>query len=210
MINVLVADDHTLVREGLKGILAETTDIAVGGEASNGRDVVTKISEHDYDLVILDISMPGRSGLDVLKDLKSLKPNLPVLILSMHPEEHYAVRALKSGASGYLTKDVASEELVQAVRKIHTGGKYVTASLAEKLAFLVTEEMGQTLHEKLSDRQYEIMCLIAEGKTVSQIAGKLSLSVKTVSTHRTRLLEKMGMKTNAELTYYAIKNGLVE
>lgn len=210
MINVLVADDHTLVREGLKGILAETTDITVGGEASNGRDVVTKISEHDYDVVILDISMPGRSGLDVLKDLKSLKPNLPVLILSMHPEEHYAVRALKSGASGYLTKDVASEELVQAVRKIHTGGKYVTASLAEKLAFLVTEEMGQTLHEKLSDRQYEIMCLIAQGKTVSQIAGKLSLSVKTVSTHRTRLLEKMGMKTNAELTYYAIKNGLVE
>ncbi|MFQ6675987.1 MAG: response regulator [Fidelibacterota bacterium] len=210
MIDVLVADDHTLVREGLKEILSESSDIAVAGEASNGREVMVQISKYDYDAVLLDISMPGRSGLEVLKDLKAVKPNLPVLMLSMHPEELYAIRALKAGASGYLTKDAAPDELIQAVRKICAGGRYVTASLAEKLAFQLTGGLEGNLHEKLSDRQYEIMCLIARGKTVSEIANELSLSVKTVSTHRARLLEKMGMKTNAEIMHYCIQNGLVD
>ncbi|MFQ6616926.1 MAG: response regulator [Fidelibacterota bacterium] len=210
MIQVLVADDHRLVRQGLMEILSESSDIVVTGEASNGRDVLTKISKHDYDAVLLDISMPGRSGLDILKDLKSLKPDLPVLMLSMHPEEHYAIRALKAGASGYLTKDVAPEKLIQAVRKVSTGRKYITASLAEKLAFQLSEGVEGNPHDRLSDREYEVMCRIASGKTVSEIARDLSLSVKTISTYRARALDKMGMKTNAELTHYAIKRGLIE
>lgn len=207
MITLLLADDHKLVREGFKEILSQSSDITVGGEASNGRDVLTEISKHDYDAVVLDISMPGRSGLDVLKDLKSLKPNLPVLMLSMHPEEHYAIRALKSGASGYLTKDAAADELIQAVRKIHSGGRFITSSLAEKLAFQLSGGLEDNLHDRLSDREYEVMCGIASGKTVSEIARDLCLSAKTISTYRARALEKMGMKTNAELTYYAIKHG---
>lgn len=210
MIEVLVADDHQIVREGLKQILAETSDIVVTGEASNGGEVINRVWKTDYDVILLDISMPGRSGLDILKELKSIKPKLKILFLSMHPEEHYAVRALKSGASGYLTKNRAKDELIEAIRRVSLGGKYVSASLAEKLAFDLEKDYEKPPHERLSDREYEVMRMLTSGKTVSEIARELSLSVKTISTHRSRLLQKMDMKTNAELTRYAIQSGLVE
>lgn len=210
MIKILVADDHTIVREGLKQILAETSDIVVTGEAANAQEILNKIFKSDYDVVLLDISMPGKSGLDILKDLKSIKPKLPVLILSMHPEEQYAVRVLKSGASGYLTKGSAPDELITAIRKVSLGGKYVSSVLAEKLAFNLEKDTKKPIHETLSDREFQVMCMIASGKAVSEIAEELLLSVKTVSTYRARILEKMKMKNNAEITYYAIKNGLVD
>lgn len=210
MIKVLVADDHTIVREGLKQILAETSDIVVSGEAANGQEILNKIFKNDYDVVLLDISMPGKSGLDILKDLKSIKPKLPVLILSMHPEEQYAVRVLKSGASGYLTKESAPDELITAIRKVSLGGKYVSSILAEKLAFNLEKDTKKPIHETLSDREFQVMCMISSGKVISEIAEELLLSVKTISTYRARILEKMKMKNNAEITYYAIKNGLVD
>ena len=205
MLKILVADDHTIVREGLKQILGEVPDMIVAGEASDGPETLHKVREHHYDLVLLDIAMPGISGLDVLKHLKSERPDLPVLMLSMYPEEQYAVRTLKAGASGYLTKESASDELIAAIRKVSSGGKYVTSSLAEKLASCL-----KPVHERLSDREYQVVRMIASGKTVTEIAEELSLSVKTISTNRSRALIKMGMKTNAEITYYAIKHGLVE
>jgi len=209
MIRLLIADDHTVVREGLKQIVSDTLDIVVAGEASNGQEVLDKVWKNEYDVVLLDISMPGRSGLDVLEELKRTKPELPVLVLSIYPEEQYAIRVLKSGASGYLTKGSASRELIEAIQKVSYGGKYITASLAEKLA--VNLEIGSELkpHETLSNREFQTLCLIGSGKTVKEIAEELSLSVKTVSTYRERILEKMKMKTNSELTYYAIKNSLV-
>jgi len=210
MIKILIADDHTVVREGLKQIISETSDLKVVGEARNGNEVLTQIWETEYDVVLLDISMPGQNGLDVLKQLKNTKPEISVLILSMHPEEQYAIRALKLGASGYLTKDSASEELISAIRKVSLGGKYVSASLAEKIAVHLEIEREKQLHEKLSNREYQVMCMIAAGKTVNQISDELALSVKTISTYRSRILEKMNMKNNAELTYYAVKNGLIE
>ena len=210
MIKILVADDHTIVREGLKQILAETSDIVVSGEAANAQEILNKIFKNDYDVVLLDISMPGKSGLDILKDLKSIKPKLPVLILSMHPEEQYAVRVLKSGASGYLTKGSAPDELITAIRKVSLGGKYVSSVLAEKLAFNLEKDVEKPIHETLSDREFQVMCMIASGKVISEIAEELLLSVKTISTYRARILEKMKMKNNAEITYYAIKNGLVD
>lgn len=210
MIKILVADDHTIVREGLKQILAETSDIVVSGEAGNAQEILDEIFKNDYDVVLLDISMPGKSGLDILKDLKSIKPKLPVLILSMHPEEQYAVRVLKSGASGYLTKGSPLDELITAIRKVSLGGKYVSSVLAEKLAFNLEKDTKKPIHETLSDREFQVLCMIASGKVVSEIAEELSLSVKTVSTYRARILEKMEMKNNAEITYYAIKNGLVD
>ncbi len=209
MLRILVADDHAIVRKGLKQIIAETSDMVVADEASTGQEVLSKVRNDSYDLVLLDISMPGRSGLDILRELKAEKPKLPVLILSMHPEEQYAVRVLKSGASGYLTKESAPDELVAAIRKVSLGKKYVTPSLAEKLAFDLEIDAEKPLHENLSDREYQVMCLIASGKAVGEIAEKLALSVKTVSTYRSRILEKMHMKNNAELTHYAIQNKLV-
>jgi two-component system invasion response regulator UvrY len=209
VIKILVADDHAIVREGLKQILVETSDIVVAGEASDGNQALNQVRKGDYDLVLLDIAMPGMSGLEVLKQLKSERPDLPVLMLSMYPEEQYAVRTLKAGASGYLTKESAADELIAAIRKVCMGGKYVTSSLAENLAFYLEIDSDRPVHELLSDREYQVMLMIGSGKTVKQIADELSLSVKTISTNRSRALRKMGMKTNAELTYYAIKHGLV-
>ena len=210
MLKILVADDHTIVREGLKQILAEVPDMIVAGEASDGSEALHKVRKDHYDLVLLDIAMPGIGGLDVLKQLKAEKPDLPVLMLSMYPEEQYAVRTLKAGASGYLTKESASDELIAAIRKVSRGGKYVTSSLAEKLASCLDTYSDKPVHERLSDREYQVVRMIASGKTVTEIADELSLSVKTISTNRSRALIKMGMKTNAELTHYAIKHGLVE
>jgi DNA-binding NarL/FixJ family response regulator len=209
MLKILIADDHAIVRQGLKQIVTETPDMIVAGEASNGQELLSKIQENDYDVVVLDITMPGRDGIDVLKQLRSERPELPILMLSIHPEEQYALRALKAGASGYLTKESAPDELVVAIRKVSRGGKYISSSLAEKLAFELEVGREQAPHETLSDREYHVMCLIASGKTVMEIAQELSLSEKTISTYRSRILEKMKMKNNAELTYYAIKNQLV-
>jgi len=210
MLRILIADDHAIVRQGLKQIVAETRDIVVAGEASNGQELLDKIRVDDYDVVVLDITMPVRNGMDVLKQLRSERPRLPVLILSIHSEEQYASRALRAGASGYLTKESAPDELVVAIRKVSLGGKYISSSLAEKLAFELEIGREQTPHERLSDREYQVMCMIASGKTVTEIAQELSLSEKTISTYRSRILEKMKMKNSAELTYYAIKNQLVD
>jgi len=210
MLRILIADDHAIVRQGLKQIVTETQDMMVAGEASNGQELLNKIKEGEYDVVVLDITMPGRNGMDVLRQLRSERPWLPVLMLSIHPEEQYALRALRAGASGYLTKESAPDELVVAIRKVSRGGKYVSSSLAEKLAFELEVGREQAPHEALSDREYQVMCMIASGKTVMEIAQKLSLSEKTISTYRSRILEKMKMKNNAELTYYAIKNQLVD
>lgn len=210
MIKVLIADDHAVVRSGLKQILDETDgEIRVEGEATNGREVLEKVQARDWDVLVLDITMPGRSGLDILKDIRQFKPGLPVLILSMHAEEQFATRMLKAGASGYLNKESAPEELVKAIRKVYGGGKYVSAAQAERMVMELTGDPTKQPHELLSDREYEILCLIASGKTATQIAKELCLSVKTVSTYRSRILEKMNLSTNAQLTHYAIKNGLV-
>lgn len=211
MIKVLIADDHSVVRSGIKQILSEESDMKVTGEARNSQEVIEKISKDKFDVLVLDITMPGKSGLEVLNDIKKIQPNTPILILSMHPEEQFAIRALRSGASGYLTKDGAPEELVIAIRKIHGGGKYISESLAEVLAFDL-EERGKgriVPHENLSDREFQVMCMIAAGKSVKEIAKELFLSVKTISTYRARILEKMKMKSNSELTYYAIQNKLI-
>jgi DNA-binding NarL/FixJ family response regulator len=210
MIKVFIADDHAIVREGLKQILSDTSDMVAAGEAANSQEVLDKVHKGDWDVVLLDIAMPGRGGLDTLEQLKRARPGLPVLMLSMYPEEQYAVRALRAGASGYLTKESAPEELIAAIRKVSQGGRYVSASLAEKLASRLDRDAERPVHEMLSDREYQVMLMIASGKTVKEIADELSLSVKTISTHRARMLTKMGMRTNAEITYYAIKQGLIE
>ena len=210
MLKILIADDHAIVRQGLKQILADIPDQAIIDEAANGNQVLSKVRKNTYDVLILDISMPGLSGLDVLKQLKIERPDLNVLMLSMHPEEQYAIRALKAGAAGYLTKESAPEELVAAIKKVSMGRKYVTASLAEKLAFDLGERSERPPHEYLSDREFQVLRLIASGKTVKEIAEDMFLSIKTISTYRSRILEKMNMKTNAELTHYAIKNGLID
>jgi len=208
MIRVLVADDHPIVREGLRQIIAETADIVVADEASDGQEVLDKVGRNPYDVLLLDISMPGRHGIDALKEMRSLRPRLPVLVLSMYPEEQYGVRALKAGASGYLVKETSPDELVVAIRKVSQGGKYISSALAERLASRLGMDASKEAHEALSDREYQVMQLIAAGKTVTEIARSMVLSVKTVSTYRRRVLEKMQMKTNAELTHYAIDNGL--
>ena len=210
MIRIFIADDHAVVREGLKHILSEMPDVLVAGEAGNGQEVLEKIARKEYDLILLDIAMPGRDGLEILKDLKLQKPKLPVLILSMFPEEQYALRALKSGASGYLTKDSIPDELIKAVRKILKGGKYISSSFSEKLLFSFDNDAEKPIHETLSDREYQVLRMIASGKTLQGIADELALSVKTINTYRSRILEKMGMKNNAELTHYAIKHHLVD
>jgi len=210
MLRILIADDHPLFRRGLKQIIAETPDMVVADEAADGREALSKATTGDYDVVLLDITMPFNSGVDVLSQLRNERPTLPVLMLSMHPEEQYAVRALRAGASGYLTKESAPEELVAAIRKVSTGGTYVSASLAERLANIVQENGEALPHETLSRRECQVMCLIASGKTVSEVARELALSVKTISTYRARILEKLNLRNNAELMRYALKNQLVE
>lgn len=209
MIKILIVDDHAIVREGLKQILSETPDMAVTGEANNGQEALEKIWHNKFDVVLLDISMPGRNGLEILKQMKHDKPALHILILSVAPEEQYAVRALKAGASGYLTKESTPNELIEAVRKVSGGKKYVSSSLAERLACHLEAKSEDSLHESLSDREYEVMCMIASGKAVKEIAENLCLSAKTISTYRSRIMEKMEMKNNAQLTHYAISNRLV-
>jgi two-component system invasion response regulator UvrY len=207
---ILIADDHTIFREGLKHILTEYPDMVVADEARNGREVLEKIWNNDYDMVLLDISMPGMTGLEALKQMKNDKPKLPVLVLSMHPEEQYAVRALRAGASGYLTKESAPDELMTAIRKISQGRKYITSSLAERLALEMETDSEKPLHDILSDREYQVLRMIADGKTVKHIADELALSIKTVSTYRARIMEKMKMTSNAELMHYAIKHHLLD
>jgi DNA-binding NarL/FixJ family response regulator len=209
MIKVLIADDHTIVREGLKQILSETQDIKVLGEANNGSEIFPEIEEKDFDVLVLDITMPGRSGLDVLKQVKAIQPQLHILVLSMHPEDQYAIRVLRAGASGYLTKESASEQLISAIRKVAEGRKYISPTLAEKLASELNEGVEKPPHERLSDREYQVMCLLASGKTVKEISEELLLSVKTISTYRQRILQKMKLKNNAELSIYAIKQCLI-
>ena len=210
MIRLMIADDHAVVREGVKHIISEIPDIVVAGEATNGSEVLAEIHKKDFDLLLLDIAMPGRDGLDILKEVKTQKPKLPVLILSMYREEQFVLRALKLGASGYLTKDSIPDELIKAIKKIAQGGKYITSSLSEKLFSILSQDTERPPHETLSDREYQVMRMLASGKTLKEIADELSLSIKTVGTYRSRILEKMGMEKNAELIHYAIKNRLIE
>ena len=209
-IKVFIADDHAIVREGLKQILAETRDIVVAGEAENGLDAIKLFRKSDCQVMLLDISMPDRSGIEVLKQIKKEKPELAVLMLSMHREDQYAIRSLKAGAAGYLTKQSAPKELVTAIRQVAGGLKYISAALAQELANHVGEDHEAPPHDTLSDREYQTLTMIASGKTVGTIAKELSLSVKTVSEYRARLLVKMKLKNSAELTHYAIKNQLIE
>ena len=207
---ILIADDHPVVRQGLRQMLAAEADLTVVGEAKNGNEVVELSHRIAWDVAVLDYNMPGRSGLELVKDLRHRFPGRAVLILSMYPEDRYAVRALKAGAAGYVTKDSAAEELVNAIRKVANGGKYVSPALAERLASALESGGGKLLHETLSDREYQVMWMIASGKTVRQIADSLCLSPNTVSTHRTRILRKMQMKNNAELMHYAMRHRLVD
>ena len=207
---ILIADDHAVFRRGLKETIAEAFPKVTFGEAKSAAEVLEGVRLHTWDIVILDISMPGRSGLDILDDLKRLRPALPILLLSMHPEEQYARRALKAGASGYLTKESVPEELKLAVRKIAGGGRYVSATLAEKLAHDLRRGADLPVHELLSDREFQVLRMIASGKTVTGIADEMGVSVKTVSTYRWRILEKTGLKTTAELIRYALQAQLVD
>jgi two-component system invasion response regulator UvrY len=210
MISILIADDHTVVRRGVLQILAEAPDMVAAGEASTGGEVLQAVHRNDFDVVLLDIALPDISGLEILKQLRSLKPDLPILILSMYPERQYAIRALRAGAAGYLTKESAPAELIAAIRQVSQGRKYVTQSLAEKLAAELGGEVEQEPHETLSDREYQVMCLLAAGKTITEIATELSLSIKTVSTYRTRILDKLKLENTAQIIRYALKRGLVE
>lgn len=207
---ILIADDHAVVRQGLKRILADEFSRAVFGEAATAEGAITQIWAHPWDVVVLDITMPGRSGLEVLAEIRRSKPRLPVLVLSMHPEDQFAMRVLKSGAAGYMNKESAPEALVVAVKKVLAGGRYVSPALAEQMATHLGTDHEVAPHERLSDREFLVLRLIASGKTVSQIADELTLSVKTISTYRARILEKMVMQSNAELTHYALQNRLVE
>ncbi len=209
MIKVLIADDHQMMREGLKQILSDTEDIIPQNEARNGLEVLRKIEDDTFDVILLDISMPGMNGLDVLKQLKITKPELNVLILSMHPEDQYAVRLLKAGASGYLNKDEAPDELIKAIRVVSRGRKYIGPSLAERLAILIEDGAEKLPHDRLTDRELQVITFIAEGKMNKQIAEELNLSPKTTSTYRSRALKKMNMKSNAEIMHYALLNGLI-
>ncbi len=210
MMRILIADDHAIVRQGLRQTVAGQPDMIVAGEAQNAHETLKLVREQEWDVVVLDITMPGRSGLDLLIELKRERPHLPVLILSMHSEEQFAVRALKARASGYITKQSAPKELIKAIRKVQQGGKYVSPSLAESLAFELGDDDGKSAHEKLSDREYQTLRMIAAGRTPKEIAAELNLSEKTVGTYRTRLMEKMNMTRNAELIRYAVENRLVD
>jgi len=206
---VLLVDDHAMLRRGVRQVIEEHVGRGEFAEAADAKEALRLVRSDAWDLVILDISMPGRSGLDVLREIRAARPRLPVLMLSMHPEDRYALRALKGGAAGYITKDASPEDLARAVRKVLGGGTYVSVALAEKLAMRLSAGSPDHLHETLSGREHEVMCLIATGNTVSEIATRLSLSVKTISTYRVRVLRKMGLSNNAELIAYAIRHGLV-
>lgn len=208
MIRVLVDDDRAIVREGLKQILARSGDLTVAGEAANGNDVLSMVRTQAWDVLVTDMSMPGRSGVELIKAVKEIRPNLPVLVLSMHGEEQYAVRTIRAGAPGYLNKESASEQLVTAIRKVAAGGVHVSPAVAAALFNNVRNRAGDSPHEELSDREFEVLQLIASGKSVSDIASLLNLSPKTVSMHKTRMLEKMGMNSQAELIRYAIERKL--
>lgn len=210
MIDILIADDHAIVRAGLKQIVAEETDMRVTGEAANAAEMFDLLSAGGFSIVVLDISMPGKSGLEALKDLRSQYPLLPVLILSIYGEEQYGIRALKAGAAGYLKKVSAPNELVHAIRKIVSGGKYISSELAEKLATTLDLDRERLPHEKLSDREFQILCEIAGGKSAEEISEMLSISIHTVYSYRNRILEKMQLKSNVELTQYAIRNKLID
>jgi DNA-binding NarL/FixJ family response regulator len=210
MLRVLIADDHEIVRKGLVKVLAEMLQPIKVEEAKNGQEALSKVLKNEFDLVVLDIKMPGKGGLDALKEIKQHRPKLPVLILSMHPEEQFAIRAIRAGASGYLTKECAGDELVLAIRKALKGERYISSSLAEILASGLESDSEKPLHEILSDREHQVMLMIASGKTVGAIAKELCLSPKTVSSYRTNLLLKLGMKNSAEITHYAIQNKLVD
>jgi DNA-binding NarL/FixJ family response regulator len=209
MMRVLIVDDHAVVRRGLRGLLSDEFRGATFGEASDSKEALDQLRKKEWDVALLDITLPGKSGLDLLKELKIEWPKLPVLVLSGHPEDQFAVRVLKAGAGGYLTKESAPEELPKAIRKILSGGRYVSPALAENLAMGVKKDLTRLPHETLSDREYEVMSYIASGKTVTEISEELSLSVKTISTYRTRILEKLGVKNSAKIVQYAIRNGLV-
>lgn len=210
MTHILIADDHTIVRKGLKQILSEGMKDVAFTESSNASETLALIKTNPFDILILDLSMPGRSGLDLLKDVKAQAIKLPILVLSMYPEDQYALRVIKAGAMGYMTKDSAPEELVNAVTKILNGGKYISATLSEQLFASIQESGAGEGYEQLSDREFQVLQLIASGKTVSEVAVILALSVKTVSTYRTRILEKLHFSTNAELTRYAMQQKIVE
>jgi DNA-binding NarL/FixJ family response regulator len=210
MIRILIADDHAIVRAGLKQFIADQADMEITAEASTGAEAIAAVRARDFDVVLLDISMPDKNGIDTLKTLKHVKPELPVLMLSAYAEDQYAVNLLRAGAAGYLNKEAASTQLVGAIRTVVHGRKYVSPSLAQILADGVSGDADRPLHAELSQREFQIFCKLAAGAAVSKIADELNLSVKTVSTYRTRILEKMAMKSNADLTYYAIKNGLIE
>jgi two-component system invasion response regulator UvrY len=209
MIKIIIADDHAIVREGLKQIISDVSDMVVTGEAASGHEVIDKIHKNNYDVVVLDISMPGANVLDVIKEIKRQRPDLPILVLSIHPEEQYAMRVLKAGVSGYLTKKSAPDELITAIRKVSKQKKYISTSLAELMVSGLSKNYKNQPHEVLSDREHQIMCLIASGMSAKEIAEKLGLSGKTVSTYRSRVLRKMNMKNNTEFTHYAIKHKLV-
>jgi two-component system, NarL family, invasion response regulator UvrY len=210
MIKVLIADDHPVVREGLKQIISKAPDMEVGGEALNGQEVIDIIDKEKWDVIVLDLNMPGRDGIEVLKEIRKEYNKLPILILSIYPEEQMGVRVLKAGASGFLSKESAPKELLNAIRKIHSGGKFVSPTLAERLAVAVEIHSESEAHIRLSNREYQVLCFIASGKTINEIAEQLSLSDKTIRTYRDRLLEKMNLKNDVELAHYAIQHKLIE
>ena len=211
MIRILIADDHAIVRAGLRQFIADQADMEIAGEAASGAETVAAVRNGDFDVVLLDISMPDKNGIDTLRLLRHVKPELPVLMLSAYGEDQYAVNLLRAGAAGYVSKEAASTQLVGAIRTVAQGRRYVSPSLAQILAEGVfSGDSDRPLHAELSQREFQIFCKLASGAAVSKIADELNLSVKTVSTYRTRILEKMAMKSNADLTYYAIKNGLIE
>ena len=209
-LRILIVDDHPIVLQGLKQTLADAADVGEIREAATGQEALDLVRQGDWDAVVLDIGLPGRSGLEILKDIKRERPRLPVLILSMHPEDQYAIRALRAGAGGYLTKEAATEKLVDAIRKITSGGRFISPDLAERLATELTVDPTGPPHASLSDREFEVLRLIASGISVGDVADRLSLSVKTVSTYRARILEKMRMKNNAELMQYVLANRLLD
>lgn len=210
MIKILIVDDHFLIREGFKNIISNEVDMTIAGEAENAAEALKLIRETEFDVLALDISMPDRTGLDLMKDIQKLKPESKILILSMHPEDRFALRAIKSGAHGYITKESAPQEMVKAIRKVMEGRKYISETLGEKLAAEFTVENQKMPHESLSDREFQVMCKIGEGKTVTQIAEELSLSISTVNTYRIRILEKLNVNSNASLIHYVVKNNLIE
>jgi two-component system invasion response regulator UvrY len=209
MIKILIADDHPIVREGLRLVIEKSTDMKVEGEALNGQEVLDRVYAEPWDVLILDFSMPGKSGFDVIRELHRERPSLPILVLSMHPETELAPRLLKAGAAGYLNKESAPKELVNAIKKVHEGGRYISAALGEKLALDLGRDSSKKPHELLSDREYQVLLRIAAGRSPHEIAGEFSISVKTVRTYRERVIQKLAVKNDVEITHYAIENGLL-